>query len=164
MKIDEKSFVTIEYLIRLGGKETYPPGGQPERVSFPMGQGIMPPGLEKALMGLKVDDHQVVHLTQEQAYGALDPELVMEVPRDDFPKGTEVRPGMVFETENDEGRPVFFLVRKVGAENVTIDFNHPLAGHELEVDFTIRAIRETTPEDLAAPACSCGCQGEPHQH
>ncbi len=164
MKINEKSYVTIEYLIRLGEKETYPPGGQPERVSFPMGQGIMPPGLEKALLGLSVNDHQVVHLNQEQAYGALDPELVMEVPRDDFPQGTEVRPGMIFETENDEGRPIFFLVREVGAQAVTIDFNHPLAGHALEVDFTIREVRETTPADLSAPACSCGCQGEPHQH
>jgi len=164
MKINEKSFVTLEYLIRLKKGETYPPGGQPERVSFPMGQGIMPPGLEEALLGLTVDDHQVVHLTPELAYGGLDPELVMEVPRDDFPTGTEVRPGMVFETENDEGRPVFFLVREVGAEAVTIDFNHPLAGHELELDFTVRGVRETTPEDLRPSACSCGCQGEPHQH
>jgi FKBP-type peptidyl-prolyl cis-trans isomerase SlyD len=164
MKISKTSFVTLEYLIRLGEKETYPPGNQPEQVSFPMGQGIMPPGLEQALLGLSVDDHQVVRLTPEQGYGVLDPELVMEVPRDDFPLGTEVRQGMVFETVNDEGHPVFFLVRKVDAGTVTIDFNHPLAGHELEVDFTIRGVRETTPEDLASPACSCGCQGEPHQH
>jgi hypothetical protein len=30
MKIDKNSHVTIEYLIRLGENETYPPNGQPE--------------------------------------------------------------------------------------------------------------------------------------
>jgi FKBP-type peptidyl-prolyl cis-trans isomerase SlyD len=163
MKIEKNSFVTIEYLIRLAGSGTYPPEGQPEQVSFCMGHGIMPPGLEEALLGLEIEDHQVVRLTPEQGYGEVDPELIMEVPRADFPSQAEVRPGMVFETEDDHGHPVLFLVREVGPENVTIDFNHPLAGKELEVAFTVRQVREATPADLA-PGCSCGCQGESPKH
>jgi FKBP-type peptidyl-prolyl cis-trans isomerase SlyD len=163
MKIEKDSFVTIEYLIHLAGKEAYPSGGQPDQISFCMGQGIMPSGLEEALMGLTVNDQQVVRLTPEQGYGALDPELVMEVPRADFPPEAEVRPGMIFETENEEGHPIYFLVREVGFDAVTIDFNHPLAGKDLEVAFTVRQVRAATPEDLT-PRCSCGCQGEPHQH
>jgi FKBP-type peptidyl-prolyl cis-trans isomerase SlyD len=167
MKIDKNSFVTIDYLINLGEDETYPPDGKPEEISFCMGWGAMPPGLEEALLGLKTNDHHVVTLSAEQAYGEFDDELLMEVPRSDFAPEVEVKPGLVFETENEDGQPVFFIIQEVRPETVLIDFNHPLAGKDLEVSFTIRQVRESTPEDLKEhQACTCSaCQeGGSHQH
>ena len=35
---------------------------------------------------------------------------------------------------------------------MVIDFNHPLAGKDLEVTFTVRQVREATPEDLEQQA------------
>jgi FKBP-type peptidyl-prolyl cis-trans isomerase SlyD len=167
MKIDKNSFVTIDYLIHLGKEETYPPDGKPEAISFCMGWGAMPPGLEEALIGMAVNDHKVITLAAEQAYGKFDDELVMEVPRADFGLEVELRPGLVFETENEEGQPVYFIVQEVGPESVRIDFNHPLAGKNLEVAFTIRQVREATPEDLKEHhTCTCSeCQeGGSHHH
>lgn len=167
MKIDKNSFVTIDYLINLGKEETYPPDGKPEEISFCMGWGAMPSGLEEALMGMTVNDHKVITLAAEQAYGEFDDELVMEVPRADFGLEVELRPGLIFETENEEGQPVFFIVKEVQPESVLIDFNHPLAGRDLEISFTIRQVREATPEDLKkfhadnCPACQ---EGGPHRH
>ena len=69
MNIDKNSFVTIDYLINLGEAETYPPDGKPEAISFCMGGGAMPPGLEEALIGMKVNDAKVINLLAEQAYG-----------------------------------------------------------------------------------------------
>jgi FKBP-type peptidyl-prolyl cis-trans isomerase SlyD len=167
MKIDKKSFVTIDYLINLGQAETYPPDGKPEEISFCMGWGAMPPGLEAALMGMAENDHKVITLSAEEAYGEFDDELVMEVPRADFAPEVEVRPGLVFETENEDGQPIYFIVQEVRPETVLINFNHPLAGKNLEVSFTIRQVREATPEDLKEHhACTCSeCQeGGSHQH
>jgi FKBP-type peptidyl-prolyl cis-trans isomerase SlyD len=167
MKIDKDSFVTIDYLINLGEAQTYPPDGKPEEISFCMGLGAMPPGLEEALMGLEANDQRVVNLSAEQAYGEFDDELVMEVPRSDFAPEVEVKPGLVFETENEDGDPVFFIIQEVHPETVLIDFNHPLAGKNLEVSFTIREVREATPEDLKEQqVCTCSeCQeGGSHQH
>jgi FKBP-type peptidyl-prolyl cis-trans isomerase 2 len=167
MKIDKNSFVTIDYLINLGADETYPPDGQPEEISFCMGWGAMPPGLEKALIDMAENDHKMVNLPAAEAYGELDQELVMEVARADFAPELELRPGLVFETENEDGQPVYFIVQEVRPETVLIDFNHPLAGKDLEVSFTIRQVREATPEDLKEHhACTCAeCQeGGSHQH
>jgi FKBP-type peptidyl-prolyl cis-trans isomerase SlyD len=167
MKIEKNSFVTINYLIRLGDQETYPPSGQPEEISFCMGFGAMPPGLEGALMGMKPEEHKVVHLASKEAYGELDPELVMEVPRTDFPPEVELRPGLVFETQNEEGHCVYFVVKEVHPDKVIIDFNHPLAGKDLEVSFTVRQVREATEEDFKEHhACACPqCEeGGPHRH
>jgi len=167
MKIDKNSFVTIDYLINLGADETYPPDGQPEEISFCMGWGAMPPGLEKALVGMAENDHKTVNLPAAEAYGEFDQELVMEVARADFAPELELRPGLVFETENEDGQPVYFIVQEVRPETVLIDFNHPLAGKDLEVSFTIRQVRHATPEDLKEHhACTCAeCQeGGSHQH
>jgi len=167
MKIDKNSFVTINYLIKLDDGDTYPPGGQPEEISFCMGLSAMPPGLEEALLGMEVNQQKVVHLNATDAYGELDQELIMEVPRSDFDPETELKEGMVFETENEDGNPVYFVVQEVKPEAVVIDFNHPLAGRDLEVSFTIREVREATPEDQKEhEACSCAsCQeGGSHSH
>jgi FKBP-type peptidyl-prolyl cis-trans isomerase SlyD len=167
MKIDKTSFVTIDYLIRLGEQETYPPNGEAEEISFCLGWGSMPPGLEEAMLGLEAGDQKVVHLGPEEAYGEFDQELVMEVPRSDFNPDMELHPGLVFETENDEGHVVYFIVQEVKDDLVVIDFNHPLAGKALEVSFTVRQVRESTPEDIEGQeGCSCGqCrEGGPNSH
>ena len=167
MKIDKNSFVTIDYLIRMGEDETYPPSGKPEEISFCMGWGAMPPGLEEAMMGMETSDHKVVRLSSQEAYGDLDRELIMEVPRSDFAADVELKTGLVFETENEEGHPVYFIVQEVHPDHVVIDFNHPLAGKELEVSFTVRQVREATQEDLKEHhACTCSqcAEGGPQQH
>ena len=137
MKIDKNSFVTIDYLISLGEEETYPPDGKPEEISFCMGWGAMPPGLEEALIGMEESEGKIVHLSAEQAYGEFDDELLMEVPRSDFAPEVEVKPGLVFETENEERQPVFFIIQEVRPETVLIDFNHPLAGKDLTFEIQL---------------------------
>jgi FKBP-type peptidyl-prolyl cis-trans isomerase SlyD len=167
MKIDKNSFVTIDYLIRMGERETYPPSGKPEEISFCMGWGAMPPGLEEAMMGMETSDHKVVRLSPQEAYGDLDRELIMDVPRSDFAADIELKTGLVFETENEEGHPVYFIVQEVHPDHVVIDFNHPLAGKELEVSFTVRQVREATQEDLKEHhACTCSqcAEGGPQPH
>jgi len=167
MKIDKNSFVTIDYLIRMGEDETYPPSGQPEEISFCLGWGAMPPGLEEAMLGMDAQEQKMVRLSPEEAYGELDEELIMEVPRSDFAPEVELSPGMVFETENEEGHPVYFIVQAIEPDKVIIDFNHPLAGKELEVSFTVRQVREATPEDLQAHQdCTCSqcAEGGPQPH
>jgi FKBP-type peptidyl-prolyl cis-trans isomerase SlyD len=167
MKIDKTSYVSIDYLIKLGDQQTYPPSGEPEEISFCLGWGAMPPGLEDAMLGLSVGDQKVVHLSPEEAYGEFDQEMVMEVPRADFAPDLDLQPGQVFETENDEGHTVYFIIQEIKDDTVVIDFNHPLAGKELEDNFTVRLVRESTPEDLEGQE-SCTCtqcgEGSPHTH
>jgi len=165
MKIEKTSFVTIDYLISLGENETYPPNGKPEEISFCIGWGAMPPGLEDAMIGMEPGDRKVVQLNAEEAYGEFDPELVMEVPRSDFSPDQELRQGLVFETENDEGHTVYFIVQEVMDDKVVINFNHPLAGRELEINFTVQEVREATEEDLEAhQGCTCSECGEGGSH
>ena len=83
----------------------------------------------------------------------------MEVPRGDFAPEVELNPGQVFETEDEEGNPVYFVVQEVRPDSAIIDFNHPLAGRELEVSFTVHQVREATPEDLQQQHSCIECEG-----
>ncbi|MFZ2087512.1 MAG: peptidylprolyl isomerase [Desulfobaccales bacterium] len=162
MKVTPNSFVTIDYVIRAGDDERYPKTGEPENMSFPMGFGLMPAPLEEAMVGMSLNEEKTVRLSPQQAFGEVDQELIQEVPRGEFDPSTNPEPGDVFETEDEEGHPVYFVVKSSGPENVVIDFNHPLAGKEVEFAITLKEVREATPEDVKG--CSCSECGGSHSH
>jgi FKBP-type peptidyl-prolyl cis-trans isomerase SlyD len=164
VKVTENSFVTIDYLIRLREGQTFPQDGVPETISFCLGHGVMPPALEEAMLGMGVDEGKSVHLSPDEAYGELDEDLITEVDRADFEGEVDLQPGLVFETVDDENHPVYFVVSEVKEDSVIIDFNHPLAGKEVNIDFTLRAVREARPEDFQGQ-CQCpSCGGEGGSH
>jgi len=164
MKVTPTSFVTIDYLIRTDENELFPRSGEPEELSFCLGWGLMPSHLEEAMVGMELNEQKQVRLAPQQAFGEVDDNLILEVPRSDF--GPEVTPdiGDVFETTDEEGHTVYFVVKTVQTDSVTIDFNHPLAGKEVEFAITLKEVRESTPED--AKGCTCAaCGGDhPHEH
>lgn len=162
MNVTPTSFVTIDYLIRSSENEYYPSSGQPEELSFCLGCGLMPGPLEEAMVGMALHEHKTVRLSPQEAFGAVDDNLILEVPRQDFDPEMDPQPGDVFETTDEEGHPVYFVVKSIEPETVVIDFNHPLAGKEVEFAITVKSLREATSEDVKA--CSCPeCDGS-HSH
>jgi len=162
MKVTPTSFVTIDYLIRSDENDLYPKSGQPEELSFCLGWGLMPGPLEEAMVGMTLNEQKTVRLSPLQAFGELDDDLILEVPRQDFDPDMNPEPGDVFETTDEEGHPVYFVVKTLGPETVVIDFNHPMAGKEVEFAITLKEVREATPEDTKE--CSCSHCGESHPH
>jgi len=162
MKVTPSSFVTIDYLIRTAESETFPDSGTPEELSFCLGCGLMPPDLEQALLGMSVHEHKVVTLSPEQAFGPVDDKLIQQVPLADFGQDRPPEPGDIFETVDEEGHTVYFVVRQVEADLATIDFNHPLAGKDVEFAITLKGVREASPEDIKG--CTCGACGGDHPH
>ncbi|MDD3580810.1 MAG: FKBP-type peptidyl-prolyl cis-trans isomerase [Desulfobacca sp.] len=149
MKVGQNSFVNLEYQLRIDNDTIYPPDGEPEEISICMGRGGMPLGLESALMDMEEDEIKVINLNPQQAFGEIKDQLIYEVSREEFDPAVELRPGLIFEATNEQGKPSKFYIRELKPETVVIDFNHPLAGKELEVVINIRQVREATKEDLA---------------
>ena len=82
-----------------------------------------------------------------EAYGLRDESLVREVGRQAFP-GTELRPGMCFQTPGDAG-PQIVSVVEVKGDSVVVDTNHPLAGETLSYRLEVLDIRQATRAELA---------------
>jgi FKBP-type peptidyl-prolyl cis-trans isomerase SlyD len=107
------------------------------------------PGLEAALTGKYLGDKMSVTLTPDQAYGDYDPEDIDEIPREDVAHMPDLEVGMVIEVEDEEGDVYLAFVREIGDENVTLDFNPPLAGKTLTYHVEVVGLRPATEEELA---------------
>jgi FKBP-type peptidyl-prolyl cis-trans isomerase SlyD len=119
-------------------------GGEP--LTFLEGAGQIIPGLETHLRAMKVGDKKNVTVEATQAYGAKDPDNVVEVSLDKMPtRGVKV--GDRFRAGNAPNAPVVTVTRVTGT-HVTLDGNHPLAGMDLTFDVEVTAIRDATPEEL----------------
>lgn len=105
------------------------------------------PGLEKELEGLSAGDKRNVVVSPEEGYGVRNPELVLEIPRSNFPADMPVEAGMEFESHGPEGLMVI-LVTEVKGDIVVADANHPLAGVPLHFDVTINSVRAATQQEM----------------
>ena len=112
---------------------------------FEVGAGFMPPGFEKALIGMVEGEEKSVILPPAEAFGYKDNKLLHTVRLDVFGKNIEPKPGMVLgmSLENEgKNEKIPALVTAVNGEDVTIDFNHPLAGKTISYKLTLKAINK----------------------
>jgi FKBP-type peptidyl-prolyl cis-trans isomerase 2 len=103
-------------------------------VSIVIGANLVVKGLENALKEMKVGDKKKVKVKPEDAFGERKTEFIKLVPIAEFKKQDMTPyPGMLVNINRLRGR-----VLSVSGGRVRVDFNHPLAGKELEYDVEIK--------------------------
>jgi hypothetical protein len=110
-------------------------GREPIKVTLGSKQVI--PGFENGLLEMEVDGKKTVELEPEEAYGPYRPEMIFDVPKEQFPEG--VSAGDVLSAQSQMG-PVNVTVVEVGETTIKIDSNHPLAGKKLIFDLELVSI------------------------
>lgn len=105
-------------------------------IGFEVGAGQMIKGFDSAVDGMKVGETKTVNIPSEQAYGPRYDEAVRDVPMNSFPEDFEFREGIIVEGEAN-GQPVRGAIIGVEGETVTVDFNHPLSGQDLNFDIEL---------------------------
>ena len=111
-----------------------------EPFEFVMGSKQMIPGIETAIAGMKAGDKKTLDVKSGEAFGPHNPQAIVEVPREQF-KDQKVEAGMVFQGQNDKGQPLMGLVKEVKDNTIVIDFNHPLAGQDLQFEIEILEVK-----------------------
>ena len=105
------------------------------------------PGLESVLGLMNVGDKRKIEVKSQDAYGEINPELIVKVKRTQFPPDANLQVGDQFQVNNDNHSPVFTIIT-VETEEVTVDGNHPMAGKDLFFDVEIIGMREATQEEI----------------
>lgn len=147
MEVSEKKVITIHYKGTLADGTVFDTSEGKEPLEFIYGIGMIIPGLEEGLEGLKEGDKKTVEVPADKAYGKRQEEAMQEVPKSQFPEDIELKEGLQLAAQGPQGTiPVTVL--EVGEENVKVDFNHPLAGKDLTFDVEVLGIREATKEEL----------------
>ncbi len=114
---------------------------------FLEGSGQIIPGLEKEIVGLNIGDKKNVQVKAADAYGEVIPDLQITVQKSQFPPDKDLQVGDQFQVNEDPNAPIFTVVGIEG-EEVHIDGNHPMAGHDLFFDIELTEKREATQEEL----------------
>ncbi len=139
--------VTLEYTLTVNG-EVLDSSKDSGPIVFLQGYQNIVPGLEKALYGMKVGDKKSVKVTPAEGYGDVDPEAVMELPKSEFPEEIPLEVGVELDIQDEDGEIMTATIVSVNKNSVKLDFNHPLAGQELNFDVEIADLREATEEEI----------------
>ena len=121
---------------------------------FIYGGGMMLPDFEKNLGGKKAGDKFDFIIPADKAYGVQNDKYVMNIPIDSFkgPDGTldlnEIKVGNILTMNDDKGNQLQGTILEVTPVHVRMDFNHPLAGHELHFTGEVFNVRFATAEEV----------------
>lgn len=129
--------VTLHYRLACGDEEVVNTFAEaPE--TFQIGGGDIDPRLEALLNGLQSGDHRTFELPPGAAFGDHNPDMVHQLPREEFGPDMALTPGNDVEFTLPNGQTLHGILRSVDNERVRVDFNHPLAG--LPVVFEVKIL------------------------
>jgi peptidylprolyl isomerase len=104
-------------------------GGEP--FEFVIGQEMVIPGFENAVVGMSVGETKSVEIPPEEGFGDYSEDLQITLERSQLPTNIDPKLGMRLEIRFQEGDIRYFIVRELTEDDVTLDGNHPLAGQEI---------------------------------
>lgn len=147
MAILENQIVVIDYKVRVNGDiiDSSAPG---EPLVFLSGTGKILPTLEAGISEMRVGEQQKISVLAKDAYGEYYEDAKDEVPLEQF-DGIDLELGTPVQGQDAEGRMIQATVIGLKENTVVIDFNHPLAGHDMEFDVTLLEVREATEAEIA---------------
>lgn len=130
--------VTVHYRGTLADGTQFDSSEGREPLLFTLGAGDVIPGFETAVLGLEPGDKATVVIPPEEAYGPRYEEAVQIVPVDAFGESAPEIGATVTVIADDNSR-MSATVTAISEDlvDVTLDFNHPLAGEELTFEIEL---------------------------
>lgn len=157
MQIDNHTVVAISYHLKLqdeqGDFEVVEVVDKEDPMYFIWGLSGLPEQFENNLLGLSVGDTFNFRIPPDKGYGEIDPEAIVDLPRSLFEgEGVNTEELLVLGNSipmtNEEGDRLQGIVVDLGKDTVTLNFNHPLAGREMDFSGEILSVREATQAEL----------------
>lgn len=147
-RVQENVVVTLQYKLRLDDGTLVEESEPDDPLIYLHGHDNIIPGLEKALDGMKVGEKKTVVVEPEEGYGDYDPEDIGRISREGLPDDFAPEVGMLIPIIDEEGNEAEVLIVEMDDEDITVDFNHPMAGERLHFEIEITDLREATEEEL----------------
>ena len=171
MKITENAVVEFSYELEVDG-QVVDHTTKEKPLDYIHGTGSLLPKLEAHIEGMQAGDKFEITLAPADAYGEVDPQRIIDLPKAAFEVNGEVRedllvPGNTIPMMNSMGGVIPGVVLEVTADSVKMDLNHQMAGKTLHFSGEIISVREATEKELTEGlhgeyVHSCGCGGGCH--
>lgn len=161
--MSKQQVYTVDYEGLLEDGTVFDKSEKGKPLTFISGMGMVIPGFENCIAGMKKGERKEIRIEPEDAYGPYRKELVLELPRSVLEGLPDVSEGMEIVATLESGLQVPVKIVKLLADKVVLDFNHPLAGKVLIFKVYLLSKRDATEDDLApcgskCKSCECGCR------
>lgn len=129
--------VKVHYTGKLDDGTVFDSSAEREPLEFTIGEGMIIPGFEQAVLGMAPGDSKTELIPNDQAYGPHLDEMVVVVDRQQMPSEIEPEVGQQLQIQQATGQVIPVVVTEVSGSAVTLDANHPLAGEDLTFDIQL---------------------------
>ncbi|MEZ4774957.1 MAG: FKBP-type peptidyl-prolyl cis-trans isomerase [Bacteroidia bacterium] len=155
MTISPQKVVSITYQLRLDAAdgEFVEEVNLEEPLVFLFGAGNMLPAFEDNLHGLGTGDAFNFSLKSVDAYGEMNEEAIIQLPKAAFMVDGVLAEDMlvlgnIVPMRDQDGNTLRGRITNLADDSVEMDFNHPLAGRDLFFKGEIVQIRQATKDEI----------------
>jgi FKBP-type peptidyl-prolyl cis-trans isomerase 2 len=135
--------VTISYTGKLENGTIFQTTTESEPLVITIGNLDVPPTLEQAIIGMSVGDKKLVKIEPDEGYGVRRKDLLQTINRNILSDQIHPQVGLILSLKvNKDGQDhhVPATVVEINDDTIVVDYNHPLAGHNLFYDITVISI------------------------
>ena len=114
-----------------------------EPLEFVVGSGAIIHGFDKAVSQMNIGDEVEITIPAKDAYGEYSDQRIDHKPMYSIPNAKDIKVGKTFYFVTQEGMYFPAKVTEINEGMATIDFNHPLAGKDLNFKIKLLDIKES---------------------
>jgi FKBP-type peptidyl-prolyl cis-trans isomerase SlpA len=140
VRIGPDKEVTLHFALKLDNGDVVDSTFDKQPATFKVGDGNLLPGFEQAIYGLKAGDKRSLPIAPEQGFGQGNPQNIQVMPRGQF-QNMELSEGLLVIFNDAANAELPGVVKAFDDSQVTIDFNHPLAGKALSFEVEIIEVK-----------------------
>ena len=137
--------VKVHYHGILTSGETFDSSEGRDPLEFEVGSGHVIKGFDDGVTGMEPGEKKTINIPFLEAYGARNPEMVIQVTKDKFPEDMEIELGLPLMMSDGQGHQFQVTIVEILEDSVMLDANHPLAGKDLIFDLELMEITGGTP-------------------
>lgn len=139
----QNSTVTLAFIGKLDNGETFISVNEQEPLSTKIGSSDLPPTVEQELLKMTVGENRKIRVPPEEGFGPRQKDLLQIIDNQAMIDNLQPKPGMVLSLRVDKDgteQKVPATVISVEGSQVTVDYNHPLAGHHLTYELKLLGV------------------------
>jgi FKBP-type peptidyl-prolyl cis-trans isomerases 2 len=152
MKIEKNKVVSLSYTLIVDG-DVMETVNADKPLKFIFGTGYLLPKFEENVAGKTIGDIFDFILSPKEGYGEVDPNAIIELPKDIFMVDGKIEDGLltvgnVLPMQDSDGNRLQGVIDAIKENAVTMNFNHPLAGATLNFKGKVEALRDAENHEL----------------
>lgn len=132
--------VTITFTGKLDNGEIFIAVDKQQPLHTKIGDSNLPPTVEATLLKMTVGETRKIRIPPEEGFGPRQKELLQTIDNQQMIDNLQPKPGMILSLKIDRDgveQIVPATVISVEGSALTVDYNHPLAGHHLTYEITL---------------------------